>query len=179
MTINYPIKRPPSTKIVSSSNRGMNLEEAINQTNEYYLLHDIAVIYKKPTPIQVVSVDYPMRNKAKITEAYYKTPSTTDYNGLYQGKYIDFEVKETNSLTSFPLSNIHPHQIEHLRRVQAHGGIGFLLVSFNKLGFFFLFPLSSLFEAWDHLDIRKSIPLETFKEKGYIIKEGAFPRLNY
>ena len=64
----------------------MTLESDIEATNLFYLNHGIAVIHKKPTPVQVVSVSYPARNKAKITEAYYKTPSTTDFNGVYQGK---------------------------------------------------------------------------------------------
>ena len=60
--------------------RGMNLEKDINTTNKYYLDMDRAVIHKKPTPVQIVKVDYPMRSAAKITEAYFKIPSTTDYN---------------------------------------------------------------------------------------------------
>ena len=64
-----------------------------------------AVIYKKPTPVQIVKVDYPRRESAKIVEAYYKVPSTTDYNGIYRGKYIDFEAKETKAKT-FPFINI-------------------------------------------------------------------------
>ena len=82
--------------------RGMSLEEDINDSNAYYRACDRALIHKKPTPIQVVKVDYPARCAAKITEAYYKTPSTTDYNGVYRGKAIDFEAKETKSKTSFP-----------------------------------------------------------------------------
>ena len=35
------------------ANRGMRFEEAINESNEYYLNKQIAVIHKKPTPIQI------------------------------------------------------------------------------------------------------------------------------
>jgi recombination protein U len=74
----------------SYSNRGMTLEEDLNETNEYYRDRKIAVIHKKPTPVQIVQVDYPNRSAAVIKEAYFKLASTTDYNGVYQGKYIDF-----------------------------------------------------------------------------------------
>ena len=98
--MNTPIKRRKTNitldntffnKNLKKSNLGMKLENLINNSNTYYLENDLAVIHKKPTPIQVVRVDYPARNKAVIREAYYKTPSTTDYNGVYKGKYIDFE----------------------------------------------------------------------------------------
>ena len=98
------------TKNINYGNRGMNLEDDINLTNEYYLINNIASIYKKPTPIGIVKVD----NSGVISEAYFKTPSTTDYNGIYKGKYIDFEAKETVE-DSFPLKNIHEHQIRHLK----------------------------------------------------------------
>ena len=89
------------TKNVEYKNRGMTLENEINISNEYYLATGKAFIYKKPTPIQIVKVDYPSRDKATIKEGFYTTPSTTDYNGLYKGYYIDFEAKETKSKTSF------------------------------------------------------------------------------
>ena len=73
-------------------NRGLTLEDELNITNKYYLVKRIACIHKKPTPIQVVTVG----KNSKITEAFFKTPSTTDYNGVYKSKYIDFEAKETN-----------------------------------------------------------------------------------
>ena len=82
--------------LVTYGNRGMSLEEDLNITNEYYRENNIAIIYKKPTPITIHKVDYPSRKEAVIKEAHFKIPSTTDYNGIYKGKYIDFEAKETN-----------------------------------------------------------------------------------
>ena len=72
------------------ANRGMRFEEAINQSNAYYLNRQAAVIHKKPTPIQIVKVDYPRRSAAVIKEAYFREASTTDYNGVYRGHYLDF-----------------------------------------------------------------------------------------
>ena len=86
---------------ISAANRGMDLESAINQTNSYYIQKNIALIYKRPTPINVVKVDY-SKGSPKITHAYFEKQSTTDYNGVYKGKYIDFEAKNTKSKTAFP-----------------------------------------------------------------------------
>lgn len=162
---------------LSHRNRGMTLENDINETNRYYLLNNKAVIYKKPTPVTITKVDYPSRKEAVIREAYFKTPSTTDYNGLYKGRYIDFEAKETN-LNYFPLSNIHIHQIDHLKRVVSQGGIGFLIVRFNKFGKTFILKAVDLFSFIDN-ETRKSIPFEYFNEKGYIVKLKFSPRLDY
>ena len=120
------------------SNRGMSLESDINITNEYYLNNDIGVIYKKPTPITIVDVNYHSRKDAVITKAYFKTPSTTDYNGVYKGKYIDFEAKETQNKTSFPFHNIGEHQIKHLENVLKQDAIAFLIISFTKLNEIYL-----------------------------------------
>src|SRR5574344_1617077 len=113
--MNYPNKKiVNNNKQINYGNRGMCLEDDINISNKFYLENNIAVVYKKPTPIKVVKVDYNKRINTVIKEAYYEIPSTTDYNGIYKGKYIDFEAKETKCKTSFALSNIHSHQINHL-----------------------------------------------------------------
>lgn len=166
-----------TTKNITYDNRGMNLEGDINLTNKYYIDNNIAFIYKKPTPIQVTKVDYSNKN-AVIKEAYFKEPSTTDYNGLYKGKYIDFEAKETENSTSFPLSNIHNHQIEHIKNIVNNGGLGFLIVRFNKLNKTFLLWGCDLISFIKN-NSKKSIPLDYFNEKAYLIEEKYIPRVDY
>ena len=153
----------------------MTLEDDINKTNEYYNLQNIALVYKKPTPIQVVQVEYP---KNRIREAYFHEPSTLDYNGIYLGKYLEFDAKETQSKTSFPLSNIHPHQMRHIERVIYFGGIAFLIVRFSTLNLTYLLLGEDIihFESRYH---RKSIPVDYFKEHGYLIELKYSPRLDY
>lgn len=174
--MNYPmgIKK---TKTINHGNRGMSLEGAINQTNEYYLANNIAIIHKKPTPVTITKVDFPSRRDAVIKEAYFKIPSTTDYNGIYKGKYIDFEAKETR-LNFFPLANIHQHQIVHLKNIIEHGGIGFLLIMFSKYDTIFLLDGEKLFTFLKE-GTRKSIPYSFFEKEGYQIKEKYQPRIDY
>lgn len=156
-------------------NRGMILENDINLSNEYYKTKDIAYIYKKPTPIKLVKVDY---TKNKVLEGYFLTPSTTDYNGIYKGRYIDFEAKETNSKTSFALSNIHDHQIKHLIDVKNHGAVSFLIVRFNLLDKTYYLS-TEILEEFIKNNERKSIPLSFFDKYGKIIKVKYQPRLDY
>ena len=166
----------------SYANRGTNLENDINQSNKYYIDCKKAFIYKKPTPIKICKVDYPSKNnkvgKITIKEAYFESPSTTDYNGIYKGRYIDFEAKETKNKTSFPLDNIHKHQIEHLRNIMECGGIGFIIVRFTENNITYLLTTQDLLAYIDHTD-KSSIPISYFKEKAYIIEESYLPRLNY
>ena len=177
--MNYPkgIKHETTKEVINYGNRGMGLEDDINLTNKYYVDKNIAFIYKKPTPIQITKVDYSDKGIV-IKEAFFKEPSTTDYNGLYKGKYIDFEAKETNNKTSFPIQNIHPHQIKHIRNVINNGGIGFLIVRFSKLYKDFILMGEDFISYIDNND-RKSIPIEYFEEKGYILDNGYIPRIDY
>ena len=129
---------------INYKNRGMTLESDINISNEYYRDIDKAFIYKKPTPIKITKVDYPSRDKTVIKEAFFTVPSTTDYNGIYKGKYIDFEAKETKSKTAFALTNIHPHQIKHIENIYNHNGIAFLLIRFTSLNETYLLQQKNL-----------------------------------
>lgn len=180
--IGYPTKKtkPNGNKrnTFGSSGRGMSLEKDLNNSNDYYLDMNRAVIHKKPTPIQVVRVDYPNRSSAKIVEAYYKTPSTTDYNGIYRGRYIDFEAKETRSKTSFPFRSIHPHQIEHLKRIIEEGGIGFFIIRFSVYEETYLIDASILIDRFLN-EKRQSITYEDVVNQGSLIRNGFTPCLHY
>lgn len=168
-------------KPIDFANRGMSFEAEINQTNQYYLDRNIAVIHKKPTPVQIVKVDYPKRSAAVIKEAYFKEASTTDYNGIYNGHYIDFEAKETKNKTSFPLSNFHEHQIIHMENCLNQKGIVFVLLFFSSEKEYFLVPSQLVISYWKNQSQngRKSIPLKDIKEHGYEIIPGYAPRIPY
>ncbi|CAJ1176590.1 Holliday junction resolvase RecU [Companilactobacillus nantensis] len=196
MKINYPDGRifnspsKPSSKISTNTtakkklifgDRGMTLEEEINESNKYYRSHEVAVIYKKPTPIQIVKVDYPKRSRAVIKEAYFRQASTTDYNGVYHGYYVDFEAKETKNKNTFPLKNFHQHQIDHLRMCQKQGGICFVIIKYVTLKRYFVMPADNLFQHWDAQkhEGAKSIQLQDIVDCSIEIKANYDPTLPY
>ena len=162
--------------ILSAANRGMSLEEDINLSNEFYKEQGVALITKRPTPINIVKVDY--SKGARITDAYFEKQSTTDYNGIYKGRYIDFEAKNTKSRTAFPLSNISEHQIIHLKNVIKHGGIAFFIISFELMNEVYLLDASFVIDFYEH-GTRKSIPYDVFKKEGVLIRQDYTPRLHY
>lgn len=171
-----PNKNIRKIPFFSYGNRGMNLENNINLSNEFYKQKGKCLITKRPTPINVVKVDY--SKGAIITNAYFEKQSTTDYNGVYKGKYIDFEAKSTQKITSFPLHNISEHQIDHLKNVLKHGGIAFFIIEFAKLNEVYLLDASYVVSFYEN-GTRKSIPYNDVKTNGFKIKSGFAPRLDY
>ncbi|MCT7823375.1 MAG: Holliday junction resolvase RecU, partial [Lactobacillus crispatus] len=163
---------------VNFSDRGMTLEQQINESNKYYLMEEIAVVHKKPTPIQIVKVDYPKRSKAVIREAYFRQASTTDYNGVYKGYYLDFEAKETRNKTNFPLKNFHEHQIFHLDECLKQQGICFTIIRFASLERYFVTPASFVIRAWRKKD-KSSMTLKEIENNSFEIKSGFRPTLPY
>lgn len=174
-------KQEKKTKKIEFGNRGMDFEMAINQSNSYYLTHNIAVIHKKPTPIQIVNVDYPKRSAAVIKEAYFKQASTTDYNGVYKGFYLDFEAKETKNKTSFPFKNFHQHQIDHMELCTKQNGICFVLLWFSSLNRCFFYDAKKLIDSWNlqEKNGKKSLNLSILEKNGIEIFFGVNPRIPY
>ena len=110
--------------------RGSTLEEFINHTNERYTELGLALIQKIPTPITPVQIDQASRH---ITLAYFDKVSTVDYIGAVQGIPVCFDAKECGADT-FPLQNIHDHQMDFMGKFERQGGISFLLISYTSRG---------------------------------------------
>ena len=160
----------------SYGNRGMFLENIINDSNTYYNSIDKCLIFKKPTPIKVLNVTYPTDKSHLIDKAVYSSISTLDYNGKKKKKYIEFDAKECHSKTSFPLSNIKEHQLEHIKKVILQKGIVFIIIFINNE--FYLLKGDTIIDFIKNND-RKSIEYEYIKNNGYKINESYTPRLKY
>lgn len=152
-------------KEINYKNRGMDLEYLITQANQYYEEQKKAFIYKKPTPIKVVKMSF-KNNAKRITDAFYESPSTLDFNGIYQGQYIEFDAKVTQNKTSFPIANVHEHQIRHMKNIYNEKGIVFLIIYMNEE--YFLFPAYAFLEFLKN-ETRKSIPYEYIKKNSFKI----------
>ncbi len=117
--------------------RGSTLEELINQTNEKYRAANLALIQKIPTPITPINID---KSKGHITLAYFDQKSTVDYIGAVQGIPVCFDAKECTK-TTFPLHNVHEHQIEFMKNFEDQRGISFFLLHFTETDEFYYMRL--------------------------------------
>ena len=125
--------------------RGSALEEYINRTNEKYLENGLALIQKIPTPITPIEIDKASRH---ITLAYFDQKSTVDYIGVVQGIPVCFDAKECHTDT-FPLQNIHPHQISFMEGFERQEGVSFLVIFFSHRNEFYYLRHAKLMEFWD------------------------------
>ncbi len=107
--------------------RGSTLEDLINRTKDSYREKKLALIQKIPTPITPIEIDKKSRH---ITLAYFDMKSTVDYIGAVQGIPVCFDAKEC-AVRTFPLQNIHPHQIAFMKEFEAQGGVAFIILSFT------------------------------------------------
>lgn len=125
--------------------RGSILEEMINSTNEKYREKKLALVQKIPTSIRPVQFDKTNRH---ITLAYFDQKSTVDYIGAVQGMPVCFDAKECASDT-FPLQNIHAHQVAFMKDFEEQGGISFLLIYFSKYERCFYLRFEKMMEFWN------------------------------
>ena len=142
------------------ASRGADLESAVNRCNLYYRKNKIALIEKKPTPVELTKVGAILKQ------------STVDYVGIIPplGTGIAFDAKMTQSKTSFPLSNVHDHQVIFLEYWEAMGGIATFLIWFYNVDpdEAFWTPAGFLKSWYDKAYIeetgRKSIPYKEFDQ---------------
>jgi len=128
------------------------LEGLVKKANLDYRIKKVAIVQKIETPIVMTSEGLVMK------------PSTVDFFGCVGGRAIAFDAKETKNKTSFPLSNIHQHQLDFLDYWSECGGIAFFLIHFTSLykDKAFITPLSKIHQYWDNPKGRKSIPIKDF-----------------
>ena len=154
--------------------RGSTLEEFINHTNERYTEMGLALIQKIPTPITPVNIDQSSRH---ITLAYFDKISTVDYIGAVQGIPVCFDAKEC-SVDTFPLQNVHEHQISFMEKFEGQGGIAFLLVYYTGRDELYYMRYEQIRKFWDRAQQggRKSIRFEELEpdwffepKQGYLV----------
>ena len=147
--------------------RGSTLEEFINLTNEKYAAQGLALIQKVPTPITPVRID---KGSRQITLAYFDQKSTVDYIGAVQGIPVCFDAKECHTDT-FPLQNIHPHQISFMERFERQEGISFLVIFYSHRNEFHYLRHVKLMEFWRRAEEggRKSFRYEEL-EPGFFME---------
>ena len=128
--------------------RGSTLEEVLNRIIEDYREKGLALIQKVPTPITPIHIDKDTRH---ITLAYFDQKSTVDYLGVVQGLPVCFDAKECAEDT-FPLANVHPHQVAFMSEFEKQQGIAFLLLSFTSRQEYYYMPHRELMEFWNRME---------------------------
>lgn len=126
--------------------RGSTLEEIINKTNECYRENGLALIQKIPTPITPVE----MNASKQITLAYFDSKSTVDYIGAVQGIPVCFDAKELQTDT-FPLHNIHEHQIEFMKHFEEQKGISFIIAYYTHRNAMYYIPFRTVNDFWNRM----------------------------
>ena len=153
--------------------RGSSLEEFINQTNEKYTELGLALIQKIPTPITPIKID---KDKRHITLAYFDKASTVDYIGAVQGIPVCFDAKECKTDT-FPLQNIHEHQMDFMEKFEKQEGVAFLLIHYTNRNTFYYMRFEEIKKFWDRAADggRKSFRYEELNKEYFMdIQKGFF-----
>ena len=125
--------------------RGSVLEEALNITNEKYRREKLALVQKIPTPITPMEID---QEKHHITLAYFEQKSTVDYIGNVQGVPVCFDAKECAADT-FPIQNIHEHQVNFMREFEEQDGVAFLIILFYNAEKNYYVTLRDILFLWE------------------------------
>ena len=153
--------------------RGSTLEEFVNRTNDRYSEMGLALIQKIPTPITPVQIDQEHRH---ITLAYFDKASTVDYIGAVQGIPLCFDAKECRADT-FPLQNVHEHQMEFMRKFEKQGGIAFFLIYYSTRNELYYMRYEQIRKFWDRAVAggRKSICYDELEPGWFMeLKNGYF-----
>lgn len=122
-----------------NKNKGMFLESVINNSIEHYQKNKIALFRKLDIPVKIIEIN---DNNQIIGKIYKK--SDVDYYGVYQGRFIVIEAKQTDN-DVFYLHKIQEHQVNFLNEISnIYLGISLLIIYFVQQNQFFCFPWNKI-----------------------------------
>ena len=152
--------------------RGSTLEEFLNRTNERHLEQGLDLIQKIPTPITPVQIDKEHRH---ITLAYFDQRSTVDYIGAVQGIPVCFDAKECHTDT-FPLQNIHEHQVVFMEQFEKQDGVAFLIIYYSARNELYYMRFRELYQFWIRAKEggRKSVRFEELTPQYFMKLKNGF-----
>ncbi len=125
--------------------RGSALEDMVNMTIDKYRSKHLALIQKIPTPIKPIHIEKETRH---ITLAYFEQKSTVDYIGVVQGIPVCFDAKEC-AVDTFPLQNVHAHQMDFMEEFERQEGVAFFLIYFSGCGEVYYVPYRTMKVFWE------------------------------
>ena len=88
---------------------------------------------------------------------------------------VRMDAKECSAQT-FPLANIHPHQVKFMEDFEKQNGVAFFLIFFSQLNLFYYLPFRELLAYCRRMEEggRKSFRREELDEKYYLPKKSGF-----
>ena len=91
----------------------------------------------------------------------------------YRGIPVCFDAKECSAQT-FPLANIHPHQVKFMEDFEKQNGVAFFLIFFSYLNEFYYLTFRELMGFWKRMEEggRKSFRKEELTEEFYLPKKS-------
>lgn len=157
------IKKEPS--------KGMLLESKIKQINDEYEEKGIASFKKIPNNWSVKRKGPHIVGASPIPSGLCDYIGTSHYVG---GLTVTFDAKECKLKKQFNLSYIKWEQMEHMKEVERHGGIAFVLVWFTELDEYYCLPYSFIVPYWDASEREEGaqhIPIKDIQEKAHQLIE--------
>lgn len=113
-------------KSFSHANRGTEFEQTV-----------AACLDQIPDEIGVFLRDSPAFKPLKFLPGgkvigFFTGRGGLDFYGTWRGRFIGFDAKSTRIPTRLPLSMLHPHQVEVVRKAACTGALAFFLIEFAE-----------------------------------------------
>ena len=141
-----------------------------------YKEHGLCLVQKIPTPITPIKMN---EDHSQITLAYFDQKSTVDYIGAVQGIPVCFDAKECSKDT-YPLMNIHEHQVQFMKDFEKQGGIAFIVLMFTHKNEIYYMPFKDVLKFYERGENggRKSFTYVEI-DKSYLISQSKGVLVHY